>query len=384
VLLGKYLVEDLLGVGGMGLVVRAHHMQLNEKVAIKTLRDDIPLESSVTERFLREAKAAVKLKSEHVARISDIGTFDDGRPYMVMELLEGLDLARMLIERGPLEPSAAIDLVLQACEALAEAHGHGIVHRDVKPNNLFVSFRRDGEPVLKVLDFGISKAPATDELSLTQTSSVLGTPTYMSPEQMRSARFVDPRTDIWSLGAVLYELIEGVPPFVADNFAELCVKVTMEPPRPMRAAPVLQPIIARCLAKNLDERFANVAEVAEALVPFSFDPARAAGMAARVRRMVTIATNRTDATPSPLAVRISAGNISGSMHPETAAAREPERKRISWLAVLGFLALLGGAAALVVLMASGDAPPPSSSTVKMNATTPQPGPATGAGSAAKP
>src|SRR5262249_32494476 len=154
--------------------------------------------------LLREARAVVRLKSEHVARVTDVGTLEDEVPYVVMELLHGVDLGRLIDTQGAIPPGEAVDYVLQACEALAEAHAIGIVHRDVKPANLFVA-RIDGKNVLKVLDFGISKSVTTD-VELTQTQTVLGTPAYMSPEQMRSARSVDRRTDIWSIGSVLYEL----------------------------------------------------------------------------------------------------------------------------------------------------------------------------------
>ena len=198
IIAGKYRVESTLGFGGMGVVLAARHLQLDERVAIKVLRDDVTVDAEHVARFLREAQAAVRLKSEHVARILDVGTLPDGKPYMVMELLEGLDLGRLLQDQGQLARPLAVDLVLQTCDALAEAHAIGIVHRDIKPTNLFITSRRDGSPLLKVLDFGISKAQSTAELSLTQTSSMLGTPAYMSPEQMRSARNADARSDLWS------------------------------------------------------------------------------------------------------------------------------------------------------------------------------------------
>ena len=208
-LLGKYRVESILGEGGMGLVIKARHLVLDEQVAIKCLRDDVKLDQEAIARFMREAQAAVKLKSEHVARVSDVGTFDNGTPFIVMEYLDGQDLEVFMREAGTINPALAIELMLQATEALAEAHSIGIVHRDIKPTNLFITWRPDGSPLLKVLDFGISKSPMGADLSLTQTQSLLGTPAYMSPEQMRSARAVDARTDIWSLGTVLYEVLEG-------------------------------------------------------------------------------------------------------------------------------------------------------------------------------
>ena len=189
----------------MGVVAECTHLQLNERVAIKMLRPDVLVDPDAVERFMREAQAAVKLKSEYVARVSDVGTLENGTPYMVMEFLEGIDLGALIEERGCLPVQWAAELMLQTCEALSEAHSLNIVHRDIKPANLFVTWRPDRTALIKVLDFGISKAPMGTDMHLTQTQSLLGTPAYMSPEQMRSAKLVDTRTDIWSLGSVMYE-----------------------------------------------------------------------------------------------------------------------------------------------------------------------------------
>src|SRR4051812_6836157 len=191
----------------MGVVALCTHLALDERVAIKMLRKDVLDDADAVERFMREAQAASKLRSEYVARVTDVGRSASNVPYMVMEYLEGHDLGQLLADRGSIGIPWAIDLTVQACEALAEAHSIGIVHRDIKPTNLFVTWRPDGSALVKVLDFGISKALTSSNLQLTQTQSLLGTPAYMSPEQMRSARLVDPRTDIWALGTVLYELL---------------------------------------------------------------------------------------------------------------------------------------------------------------------------------
>ena len=277
----------------MGLVVKAWHLGLDEQVAIKMLRDDIAIADEAVARFAREAQAAVKLKGEHIARITDVGTFDDGKPYMVMELLEGQDMGDLLAEHVRLQPSLAIDLVIQACEALAEAHSLGIVHRDIKPANLFLTSRPDGSVLLKILDFGISKAPSGAELHLTQTWSVLGTPAYMSPEQMRSAHEVDARSDIWSLGAVLYEAMEGHVPFEAESFSEMCVLVAVDLPAPMKQTPrELVPIISRCLAKAADERYPNVAELARDLAALAREPDRAMTVVDQMVRMLARGVRR--------------------------------------------------------------------------------------------
>jgi len=288
VFLGKYRVDAVLGHGGMGVVVKATHLGLNDPVAIKMLRQDVLLDRDATERFMREAQAASKLRSEHVARVVDVGTFpDSGVPYMVMEFLDGHDLGELIEQRGTIPAPWCSMLMLQAAEALAEAHSIGVVHRDVKPSNLFVTWRPDGTAIVKVLDFGISKAPMGTDMQLTQTQSLLGTPAYMSPEQMRSARLVDARTDIWSLGTVMYELLEGRRPFEADSFSEMCVKVAVDAPEPMtKTPPAVQQVVLRCLAKSPDQRYASMAELGRDLVPFVSDVNEATLLVERMQRVL--------------------------------------------------------------------------------------------------
>ena len=212
VLLGKYRIERVLGVGGMGAVVLATHLQLEERVAIKFLLSSVARQPDMVERFLREGRTAIKIRSEHCVRVLDVGTLEGGQPYMVMEFMEGRDLDATIRESGPLPIADAVDFVLQAGEALAEAHALGTVHRNLKPANLFVTRRADGSPSIKVLDFGISKqAGAAGNMGMTSTQAVMGSPLYMSPEQMRSSKDVDARADIWALGTVLYEAIAGSP-----------------------------------------------------------------------------------------------------------------------------------------------------------------------------
>ncbi len=287
IFLGKYRVEAILGQGGMGVVAECTHLALNERVAIKMLRKDVLLDQDAVQRFIREAQAAVKLKSEYVARVSDVGTFENGVPYMVMEYLEGHDMGQLLEQRGVLPIAWASDLMMQTCEALAEAHALGIVHRDVKPTNLFVTWRPDGTALVKVLDFGISKSPMGTDMQLTQTQSLLGTPAYMSPEQMRSARLVDARTDIWSLGTVLYEILEGHRPFEAESFSEMCVKVAVDSPSPMvNTPPALQAVILKCLAKTPEQRYPNMAELGRDLIPFTNDQHQSSLLVERMGRML--------------------------------------------------------------------------------------------------
>ena len=275
VLVGKYRVERVLGVGGMGVVVAAHHLQLDEKVAIKFMLREALANPEAVARFAREARAAVKIKSEHVARVSDVGTLDNGAPYMVMEYLAGVDLAAWLAQRGVLPIEQAVEFVLQACEAIAEAHTLGIVHRDLKPANLFIIQRPDGALAVKVLDFGISR---TTELGpsggMTKTSAVMGSPLYMSPEQMKSAKDVDARSDIWALGVVLYELISGQPPFQGEALPEVVLKVVTAQPNSLRATrpdapPGLEAAVLKCLEKGREQRYQTIGELALALVEFA-------------------------------------------------------------------------------------------------------------------
>jgi serine/threonine-protein kinase len=218
----KYRVERVLGAGGMGVVVAAHHLQLETRVAIKFLLPGTLKDADAVARFAREARAAAKITNEHVARVFDVGALETGAPYIVMEFLDGVDLATRLRSQGPLDIEEAVEFLLQICEALAEAHALGIVHRDLKPANLFCFRRPDGLPWIKILDFGISKTLHTEGFSaqaaFTQSAAIMGSPRYMSPEQMQSARNVDARSDIWALGIVLYELLAGRPPFKAKRY----------------------------------------------------------------------------------------------------------------------------------------------------------------------
>ena len=293
VLAGKYRVDRVLGAGGMGVVVAATHTHLGQRVALKFLLPELAGRPDILARFDREARAAVKIQSEHVARVLDTGVLENGAPYMVMEYLEGSDLAQLIQQRGRLDGQEAIEYVLQACEALAEAHVAGIVHRDLKPANLFLTRRADGSPCVKVLDFGISKATLLGDgpagAPLTQTSAMMGSPKYMSPEQLKSSRDVDARTDIWALGVVLFELLTGETAFQAPTMPELCISILQAPPQPLRhkrpdAPPGVEAVINRCLEKDPARRFASVAELAFALGEFA--PPRARVSIERVARIL--------------------------------------------------------------------------------------------------
>jgi serine/threonine-protein kinase len=274
IITGKYRIERVLGQGGMGVVLAAQHIQLEERVAIKLMLGDAATGGEAVARFVREARAAARLESTHVAKVSDVGTLEGGQPYMVMEYLDGQDLAQVLQTSGPLPLQQAVDCVLQASEAITEAHSLGIIHRDLKPSNLFLMRRRDRRLHVKVLDFGISKVVSAtrsgSEHAMTRTSALMGTPLYMSPEQMTSVKSVDARSDIWALGVILFELLTGSQPFVGDTLPEVCGLViqSADPPASSRRPdlpPEIDAVIHRCLQKAPADRFQSVAEFAFAL-----------------------------------------------------------------------------------------------------------------------
>jgi eukaryotic-like serine/threonine-protein kinase len=269
VVAGKYLVEHAIGEGGLGLVVKAKHLQLDAPVAIKHLKPSDISRQDVVERFLREARLAARIKNEHAVKVQDVDTLESGVPYMVMEYLEGRDLAQLVLE-SPLPQERALDYLLQACEALAEAHAVGIVHRDLKPANLFLTARPGGASLVKVLDFGISRLSTDRKARVTRVDERIGTPEFMSPEQLQGARDVDARADIWSLGVVLYELLTGKLPFEGEGLAQLCTSILTKPHVPLSAVhpdatPEIEAVVARCLEKDRAKRYQNIAELAQDL-----------------------------------------------------------------------------------------------------------------------
>jgi serine/threonine-protein kinase len=338
VLDGKYRVEKVLGVGGMGVVVQAFHEKLEQRVAIKFLLPNMLQNSDLVSRFAREARAAARIKGDHVARVIDVSTLDSGAPYMVMEFLEGQDLKQVLAAHGPFPVQALADYMLEALEGLAEAHRAGIVHRDLKPANLFLANLSDGRTSVKVLDFGISKLQNDiNDPSTTSSVAMLGSPIYMSPEQVRLSRAVDHRADIWSVGATMYELATGQRPFPREAIAQMVTAILFDPvPPPSSIRPGLPPafeaVIVRCLEKEPAARFADCGDLATALAPFASP--EAAQAVPRIVRLtgsasaravkppeVEAALNRTDpGTPAPVQSTYATTKEPGVAVPATAIA----------------------------------------------------------------
>ena len=394
VLAGKYRVERVLGIGGMGVVVAAMHLQLQQTVALKFALPSALQSPAAVERFLREARAAVRLKSEHVAKVLDVGTLETGAPYMVMEYLDGSDLGGVVTKLGPLPIESAADYVLQACEALAEAHSLGIIHRDLKPQNLFLTQSVGGAALVKVLDFGISKMTMGIDSSLTQTSTVMGSPLYMSPEQMRSARNADARSDIWALGVILFELLTGDVPFNAETMPELCLKVVTDLPRAVSdfrgdVPRGLTDAITKCLEKDPKARFQNAAELAAALEPFA--PASSKNAATRARMVLSTEQVRgsfpslSQLPPTPISQATTQGAVTG----DTKAAPAPKSKTPLYIALAGFVILVSGAAIVMSIVSRPTAPAaagssPLSSTRTATMVAPPPGPSVATAATAPP
>jgi serine/threonine-protein kinase len=395
VLVGKYRVDAILGTGAMGVVVAAWHLELDEPVAVKLLLPKTASFDEVSERFRHEARAAAKVKSEHVVRVFDVGTTPDGLSYMVMEFLEGHNLMQELEQNGTPEVEVAVQWVLQAAEAVAQAHALGLVHRDLKPENLFLASQPDGSQIIKVLDFGISKARSggfMKELSLTGTSWMMGSPLYMSPEQMRSARDVDERTDLWALGSILFELIGGEPPFVRDCLPELCQAVLNDPPHSLSelrsgVPAALEDIIVKCLCKDREERWPSMAALAEALSAHGPDEARVhAKRASRVMTSTNLGLRRSGGYPAvtssrqPIPLHVTTGKplhgddpAPGSFQPVSSWAHtsgHPRRGKARPVVVAAVAFGLGGVVlatwALAITTQSSDGPD------AMHAATPSP------------
>ena len=284
VIAGRYRIDRILGEGGMGVVFGATHLELQESVAVKLMLPSLVGHPESAARFAREARATVRIKSEHVARLFDFGKLPDGSPFMVMEYLEGENLAARL-ERGDSTPiQEAVDILIEACSGVADAHRLGIVHRDLKPENMFLA-REEERVVLKILDFGISKADML--ASATRTEGGMGTPAYAAPEQLRCAVDAGATADIWSLGVVTFELLTGSLPFPIKSFAEMCVAVLTErPPSPRELRPEIEEglaqVVLTAMSLEPDARYQTVSAFAAALTPYASE--RGQAMATRLQQ----------------------------------------------------------------------------------------------------
>jgi eukaryotic-like serine/threonine-protein kinase len=345
VIAGKYRVERVIGQGGMGVVLAARHLGLDEMVALKLIREERGEGSEVLARFQREARAAARIKSEHVARVLDVDRLPEGEPYIVMELIDGADLHALVKRRGRLPADEAVSYITQACEGLAEAHALGMVHRDLKLKNLFLTQRRDGRPLIKVIDFGVVKLTPlgedndptlsgprqtletdigqarTRDVTLTGASVLVGSLHYMAPEQIRASNVVTAQADVWSLGVCLYEMLTGALPFEGETVAEVCFAIQGRPVRDVRDfAPEIPPdlaeVVTRSLEKDVRRRFASVAEFATELAPHGLDPAAPA----RIETILQSAVRRLSAPPPVLAAD-SGGVSTVSMPREDGAHR---------------------------------------------------------------
>lgn len=367
----KYRIERVLGVGGMGVVLAATHIDLGERRAIKLMHTTGADDSEYVMRFLREARALARLRGEHIARVHDVGRLGDGVPYMVIEYLEGTDLACVLEARSRLPIQEAVLFILQVCEALAEAHVAGIVHRDLKPQNLFLTRAPDGSPHVKVIDFGIAKTTAMDVTQQnaaaagTKTGAWMGSPLYMSPEQVQSARDVDARSDIWAIGAILYEFLTGKCVWPGTELMEIFYQVTMTAPISASTIvsnlpPGLDAVISRCLEKDRNRRYANIAELAEALEPFALDDAKTFA-----RKAIRIVLGRQSTIPhvseasgehpisflptiaappaamqTPIPLPPHTPSIALIAHPNASSATSGSERRTALLFAMGLFALL--------------------------------------------
>jgi serine/threonine-protein kinase len=380
VIAAKYRIEGVLGTGGMGIVYAATHLHLERLVAVKVMRAELTEFPGAVQRLVLEAKLAGRLRSEHVCKVLDVGTLADGAPYVVMEYLEGADLATLLGQHGAFPTPAAVDFILEACEALAEAHASHIVHRDLKPENLFVARALDGTSTIKVLDFGISKQRGVSmaaSRNLTNPTAALGSPNYMPPEQMRAPKDVDARADIWAIGAILYELVTGRQAFAGDTVPEVCAAVMSSSPiaahelRPDLPRRLVQ-TIDRCLQKNPQDRFVDVCEFAVALAPFG--SAKAPTSLARIERVLSgaqatvansslppLTPNSRPSTPRSPTQRYAVETPTITTGAAVALLGDSQRRRRPlWIAIA---TLVVGAAGGLVIAERGRADPPPPPTI---------------------
>ncbi|MGE0323890.1 MAG: protein kinase [Polyangiaceae bacterium] len=375
----KYRLGDVLGRGAMGCVMSAEHLLMQRNVAIKFVLG-FSANPNAVDRFVREARVTQSLQDEHVVRVYDLGVLENGTPYLVMEYLEGQDLAQLLRSNHRFPPETSVDYILGACEALAEAHAAGIVHRDIKPSNLILTRRKNGTPLVKVVDFGISKVLDDDEdgeKSLTGSVAMLGSPLYMSPEQIRSAKTIDARADVWALGVTLYTCLAGEAPFDGEGVHGVCASIVADPPRPfpedLELPEGLEEVLSRCLAKRPEERTPSVPALAAELSPFATKRGRLS--AERISALYALASPESarawQPKLQPEATLDADGPVSGLEATELEGASatlnhptsqtidtplRPKRKSRYWIPALLAVGLLAAGAAIGRLGGSNTAP----------------------------
>ncbi len=396
VVAGKYRIEGVLGAGGMATVYSAWHAELEQRVALKMLHAAHGADATTVKRFVREARNVARIQSEHVAHIMDVGRHSSGQAFMVMEYLEGSDLAVLLKQRGPLAVGDVADYLVQVCHALAVAHGMGIVHRDLKPANLFLTHRVDDTACVKVLDFGIATAfyepPQLGEL--TSTTNVIGSPKYMSPEQLANAKDVDPRSDIWSLGVIAYRLLTGQLPFMGSNIVDFAMNLSIAPVPPRAHRPEIpeafEAIVMRCMERDRERRWPDVDGLVTALAPF-LTPA-VSPLVGSIHRIADGNRGRSFGDIPAIEIDTSDSRIlladgpsettQAALVPSTATMRPPEPRRsrrplVVGIALLGSIIVVGAIAGLQLRRPTGDA---SLSTTRTSPATTMSAPSTAASS----
>jgi serine/threonine protein kinase len=336
---GKYRLVRLIGSGGMGQVYEAQHAGIGRRFAVKLLHQLLADDREVVARFQREAQTAGGLENENIVAVLDSGTAEDGIPFIVMEYLEGEDLARLLVRSGPLSVPRATYVAIQACRGLAAAHARDIVHRDLKPENLFICRRNDGSDQVKLLDFGIAKFHAGS--NLTQTGTTMGTPFYMSAEQARGAKEVDLRSDIYSMGVILYEMLTGAKAHPGDSYNAILYHVLTQEPRPLdEIRPDLPAglagVVGKAMAREAEDRYPSAADFISALVPF------AGRVVTPSRSQVGLAPVGSETMSSPASLPA----LPASVATGTATARSGRRRVLLWGALAAFMIALAGTAIL--------------------------------------
>jgi eukaryotic-like serine/threonine-protein kinase len=350
---GKYRVARVHKRGALGVTVEALHTQLGQRVAVRILAADPAAYPEAARRFLRGARLAVQFQNEHTARIMDVGTLESGTPYIVAEFLPGSDLQRVLRVREWLPVPEAVDYVLQACQALSEAHAHDVVHRNLKPTNLFLT-RRDGARRLVVLDFGVSDDPLSDAaINSGGIGGAAAALAYLAPEQIRDASAVDARADIWALGAVLHEMLTGCALYESHTAPGLLAMIAADPPVPVsnlrpEIPAELEAVVLRCLNKDRDERYESVGALASALRPF----ASTSGHEAAERLSRTTARRARSTLPPPLPGHATRAIVRVPPPPKPTPSTPPQPRMSHRLAELGLTAVgLAAAGALGVYVA---------------------------------